>query len=194
MAKKTRSDGPIIIKKYANRRLYDTSSSSYVTLDHLAKLIREGVEFEVVDAKTHEDLTRSVLTQIIFEQEQSGAGALPTNFLRQLIKYYDTNVTSLLPAWLDMSMNSFAERQEKWRGSMGKTFPSAPFGAFEEQAKRNMEMFEQAMSMFMPGKSASKPTPKPKPEPEQKDELADLQEQLAAMQEQLRRMSDAKSD
>lgn len=144
-------DDLVIIKKYANRRLYDTSRSAYVTLSHLSDLVKEGVEFEVKDAKTGEDLTRSVLTQIIFEQEAGGNGALPTNFLRQLIKFYGDGVQSALPAWLDMSMNSFAERQEKWRSGIGKAFPMNPMELFEEQTKRNLAMFEKAMGLMVPG-------------------------------------------
>jgi len=147
MAKQKTTDGPIIIKKYANRRLYDTSSSSYVTLDHLSELVRKGVDFEVRDAKTGEDLTRAVLTQIIYEYETKGEGALPLNFLRQLIGFYGGGAQNVLPAWLDMSMNSFAEAQERWRSAMGG---ATPIAMFEKQARRNMEMFESAMRMFNP--------------------------------------------
>lgn len=155
-----REDGLVIIKKYANRRLYDTSTSAYVTLSHLSELVKQGVDFEVRDAKSGADLTRSVLTQIIFEQESNGNGALPTNFLRQLIKFYGDGVQSALPAWLDMSMNSFAERQEKWRAGIGKAFPTSAMGLFEEQTKRNLAMFEKAMTMMVPGmgKSTGKPS------------------------------------
>ncbi len=151
MAKQAQGDGPIIIKKYANRRLYDTSSSSYVTLDHLSDLVKRDVDFEVRDAKTGEDLTRSVLTQIIYEHETKGQGALPLNFLRQLIGFYGGGAQSLLPAWLDMSMNSFAESQERLRKMMGGATPMA---MFEEQARRNMSMFENAMKMFNPALAA----------------------------------------
>ncbi|MEL6568556.1 MAG: polyhydroxyalkanoate synthesis repressor PhaR [Pseudomonadota bacterium] len=147
-----KGDGPIIIKKYANRRLYDTSTSSYVTLDHLSELVRSGADFEVRDAKTGEDLTRSVLTQIIYENETKGEGALPLNFLRQLIGFYGGGAQSMLPAWLDMSMNQFAEAQERWRTAMGGATPMA---MFEKQAKRNMGMFENAMKMFNPAMAAT---------------------------------------
>ena len=147
MARHKGTDGPIIIKKYANRRLYDTSTSSYVTLDHLSDLVRKGTNFEVRDAKTGEDLTRAVLTQIIYENETKGEGALPLNFLRQLIGFYGGGAQSMLPAWLDMSMNSFAEAQERWRTAMGGATPMA---MFEQQARRNMAMFENAMRMFNP--------------------------------------------
>jgi len=155
MAKHTPGDGPIIIKKYANRRLYDTSSSSYVTLEHLSDLVKRDVDFEVRDAKTGEDLTRSVLTQIIYEHETKGEGALPLNFLRQLIGFYGGGAQSLLPAWLDMSMNSFAESQERLRKMMGGATPMA---MFEEQARRNMSMFENAMKMFNPAMAAREST------------------------------------
>ena len=194
MGKKKNDDDPVIIKKYANRRLYDTSTSTYVTLEHLSDLVKSGVDFEVRDAKTGEDLTRSVLTQIIFEQEAKGTGTLPINFLRQLIRFYGDGVQSLLPAWLDMSMNSFADRQEKWRSTMGKAFPMSPLGLFEEQAKRNMAMFEQAMKMMVPGatrktsrsKSTAEPDAAPElPEVDLTDPVSIMQAQMAAMQAQL---------
>ena len=115
MVRQNGSGGPIIIKKYANRRLYDTSTSSYVTLDHLSDLVREGRDFEVRDARTGEDLTRQVLTQIIFEKETKGQGALPLNFLRQLIGFYGGGAQTFLPAFLDMSMNAFSDAQKDWR-------------------------------------------------------------------------------
>ena len=149
MTKANGTGETVIIKKYANRRLYDTSTSSYVTLDHLADLVRREVDFEVRDAKSGEDLTRSVLTQIIFEKENKGDGALPLSFLRQLIGFYGGGAQNMLPAWLDMSMNSFAESQERWKKAMGGAHPMA---FFETQTRRNMEMFEQAMKMFaVPG-------------------------------------------
>ncbi len=194
MGRTSKSDGPVIIKKYANRRLYDTSTSSYVTLDHLSGLVKREVDFEVRDAKTGEDLTRSVLTQIIFEQETKGQGALPTNFLRQLIRFYGDGMQSVLPAWLDMSMNSFAARQEKWRATLGKAMPMTPLGLFEEQAKRNMALFEQAMKMMVPG--AVRPRPKRSPagedfapedesDPGFADPMSILLARMSAMQAQL---------
>ena len=155
MAKANGSAGPIIIKKYANRRLYDTSTSCYVTLDHLSDLVREGRDFEVRDAKTGEDLTRQVLTQIIFEHETKGEGALPLNFLRQLIGFYGGGAQTFLPAFLDMSMNSFADAQKEWRKAAN------PMTMFEKQARRNMAMFEQAMKMFMPALYGSTGTGRP---------------------------------
>ena len=187
MAKANGSAGPIIIKKYANRRLYDTSTSCYVTLDHLSDLVREGRDFEVRDAKTGEDLTRQVLTQIIFEHETKGEGALPLNFLRQLIGFYGGGAQTFLPAFLDMSMNSFADAQMEWRKAAN------PMTMFEKQARRNMAMFEQAMKMFMPALYGSTGTGRPdKPASPaasmmemQAEALANMQAQVAAIQEQL---------
>lgn len=195
MTKSKQSDETVIIKKYANRRLYDTSTSSYVTLDHLADLVRREVDFEVRDAKTGEDLTRGVLTQIIFEKETKGDGALPLSFLRQLIGFYGGGAQSMLPAWLDMSMNSFAESQESWRKAMGGAHPMS---FFEKQTRRNMEMFEQAMRMFAaPGGAAMMAAGGAKPETgssetkqkasdaEQDDAMSALKAQMQMMQQQL---------
>jgi len=180
MAKTKKPDGPIIIKKYANRRLYDTSTSSYVTLDHLSELVREGHDFEVRDAKTGEDLTRAVLTQIIFEHETKGEGALPLGFLRKLIGFYGGGSQAMLPSWLDMSMNSFAEAQEKWKRSAN------PMTMLQQQTQRNMAMFESAMRMFTPGAAKSGSSA---PSTPQEDMLEAMQQQMAAMQEQLSKMT-----
>jgi polyhydroxyalkanoate synthesis repressor PhaR len=175
--------GPIIIKKYANRRLYDTAGSSYVTLDHLSDLIRKGVDFEVRDAKSGADLTRQVLTQIIFEQETKGEGALPLNFLRQLIGVYGGGGQALLPGFLEVSMNSFAEAQKEWLKS------THPMNVFEKQARANMAMYEQAMQMFLPTLTkAGAPPPKSTGNPPldmQADALTRMQEQMLMMQRQL---------
>jgi polyhydroxyalkanoate synthesis repressor PhaR len=187
MVKGTGSSEPIIIKKYANRRLYDTSTSSYVTLDHLSELVREGRDFEVRDAKTGEDLTRQVLTQIIFEQETKGEGALPLNFLRQLIGFYGGGAQTFLPAFLDMSMNSFAEAQKEWHKAAN------PMTMFEKQARRNMAMFEQAMKMFMPTLYSTAKPEKPGSSSSaggtmmemQAEALANMQAQMSAIQDQL---------
>lgn len=192
-----KGDGPIIIKKYANRRLYDTSTSSYVTLEHLSELVRAGTDFEVRDAKTGEDLTRSVLTQIIYENETKGEGALPLNFLRQLIGFYGGGAQSMLPAWLDMSMNQFAEAQERWRSAMGGATPMA---LLEKQTKRNMAMFENAMKMFNPAMAATdtKLDEGDAPEMYEDDEtpsdraLKLMQAQMAEMQKQLEALSGKK--
>ena len=150
MASKKGSSDTIIIKKYANRRLYDTSASAYVTLDHLSRLVREGKDFVVQDAKSGEDLTRTVLAQIIFEQENQQEGVLPISFLRQIIQFYGESFQSMLPTYLEMSMNSFAMQQEKWREYMEKSLQSETGGPspFEAQIRRNIAVFEETMRMF----------------------------------------------
>jgi polyhydroxyalkanoate synthesis repressor PhaR len=177
------SGEPIIIKKYANRRLYDTSTSAYVTLDHLSDLVRQGTDFEVRDAKSGEDLTRQVLTQIIFEHETKGEGALPLNFLRQLISIYGGGAQAMLPGFLEVSMNTFAEAQKEWLKSTN------PMHAFQKQAQRNLEFYEQAMRMFLPTLTeATRPTAKSTGNPMldmQAEALARMQEQMLAMQRQL---------
>jgi len=141
---------PVIVKKYANRRLYNTASSSYVTLDDLARMIKEGGDFVVKDAKTGEDLTRSVLTQIIVEQEQKGQNLLPISFLRQLIGFYGDNMQFLVPGYLEQAMIAFARNQEQMRSSLRTTFGMFPFGQFEEIGKQNMAIFERALRMLSP--------------------------------------------
>jgi len=150
----TSSDSaPIIIKKYANRRLYDTSASRYVTLEHLRELVRQDKTFQVVDAKSGEDLTRGVLAQIIFEEESKGETLLPVEFLRQLIGFYGDSMQSMVPGYLNMTMDSFARQQAEMREKMtgAITDPAASMALMEEAAKRNMAMFQQAMKMFTPG-------------------------------------------
>ena len=149
-------NGPITIKKYANRRLYNTATSSYVTLDHLCQMVKDGVEFTVFDAKTGEDITRQVLTQIIVEEESKGGqNLLPLNFLRQLIKFYGDNLQFLVPRYLEHSMESFARNQEQMRKAMQDSFGGMfPFGRFEEMGKQNLALFEQAMQMFNPFRAA----------------------------------------
>lgn len=182
MVRKSRAPGdPVIIKKYANRRLYDTSSSSYVTLDHLSALVRDGVEFEVRDAKTKEDITKTVLTQIIFEHESKGDGALPLSFLRKIIGSYGGQAQALLPAWLDVSMNSFSNAQKRWTGS-GNTM-----SLIAEQAKRNMAMFESAVRIFSP--SSSDEDDYEDDDESHEDILAEMQAQMAEMRAQLDRLS-----
>ncbi len=189
MTKTTKPTDRVIIKKYANRRLYDTSTSSYVTLDHLSDLVRREVDFEVRDAKSGEDLTRQVLTQIIFEQETKGEGALPVNFLRQLIGFYGGGSQSLLPAWLEMSMNSFSEAQERWSSGVGGA--ANPFAMFEKQARANMEVFENTMRMFTPG-AASKDG-SASGNPSSMDPMSILRMQMEAMQAQLNTLAGNKS-
>jgi polyhydroxyalkanoate synthesis repressor PhaR len=142
---------PVVVKKYANRRLYNTESSSYITLDNLADMVREGRDFVVYDAKSGDDITRSVLTQIIVEEEGKGQNLLPTNFLRQLIGLYGGSMQGLVPKYLEHAMASFAQQQEQVRAAMQKTMGSLfPFGNMEEVSRQNMAMMERAFSMFTP--------------------------------------------
>jgi polyhydroxyalkanoate synthesis repressor PhaR len=166
----------VIIKKYANRRLYNTESSSYITLDHLAAMVREGREFQVLDARTEEDITRSVLTQIIMEEESRGQTMLPVNFLRQLIAMYGDSMQAMVPQYLDASMDAFRRNQAQFHQAMQGAFAGGPFA---EIAKRNMEMFEAAASAFKP---------KPKDGGSKDDEIAALKAQLAALQDKVDRL------
>jgi len=195
---------PVVIKKYANRRLYNTAASSYVTLDHLSEMVRAGVDFIVLDAKTNDDITRSVLTQIIFEQESKGQSMLPVQFLRRLIRFYGDQMQGFLPPYLEMSMESFTKAQEQMRENMSRTFgATTPMAAFEEQTQRNMAMFQQAMKMWapfaapgaaMPGMANFPGMPKaPASDDGDKDEqLALLRQQMEAMQKQLDAMASRK--
>ena len=147
-----KSDEPVTIKKYANRRLYNTGTSSYVTLEDLATMVKAGEDFVVYDAKTGEDITRSVLAQIIFEQEnkEGAQNLLPINFLRQLIRFYGDSMQMLVPRFLEASIESLTREQEKFRQQMTQAFGMGSFGPLEEQVRRNMEMFERAFAMFTP--------------------------------------------
>jgi polyhydroxyalkanoate synthesis repressor PhaR len=148
---------PVTIKKYANRRLYNTATSSYVTLDHLCQMVKDNVDFVVYDAKSGEDITRSVLTQIIVEEEGKGQSLLPINFLRQVISFYGDNLQVLLPRYLDQSMELFGRNQEQMRAYMKETFGGMfPFARFEEMGKQNLALFERAMTMFTPFKPEAK--------------------------------------
>lgn len=141
---------PTTIKKYANRRLYNTGTSTYVTLDDLAEMVKGGEDFVVFDAKTGEEITRSVLTQIIFEQESKGPNLLPIAFLRQLIRFYGDSIQNLIPTYLDFSIDSFVREQEKLRNQMQSAFGPSGLDVIGDQVRRNTEMFEQAMRMFLP--------------------------------------------
>ena len=141
---------PTTIKKYANRRLYNTGTSTYVTLEDLAQMVKSGEDFVVFDAKSGEDITRSVLTQIIFEQESKGQNLLPITFLRQLIRLYGDSIQNLVPTYLDFSIDSFVREQEKLRDHMKNAFGSPGLDLVGDQVRRNTEMFEQAMRMFLP--------------------------------------------
>jgi polyhydroxyalkanoate synthesis repressor PhaR len=147
-----KNEEPVTIKKYANRRLYNTGTSTYVTLEDLAVMVKEGEDFVVYDAKTGEDITRSVLTQIIFEQENKGTNLLPITFLRQVIRFYGDSMQTLLPRYLEVSIDSFTREQEKLREQMSKAFGGVgfPVNVLEDQVRRNMEMFERAFAMFLP--------------------------------------------
>jgi polyhydroxyalkanoate synthesis repressor PhaR len=201
----TKSNGKsseIVIKKYANRRLYDTSTSQYVTLDYLRDLVKKGTDFQVIDAKSGEDLTRGVLAQIIFEEEARGANLLPVDFLRQLIGFYGDSLQSVVPGYLQMSMNSFSQQQEEFRDRMTEamTSPQASMAMIEEQTRRNMEMFGQAMRMFSPFTAASGASPAsgetaPASETGDKkegDDVAAMREELDAMRAKLDQLLDTK--
>jgi polyhydroxyalkanoate synthesis repressor PhaR len=141
----------VVIKKYANRRLYNTASSSYVTLDHLCRMVKDDVDFAVYDAKTGEDITRPVLTQIIVEEESKGTNLLPITFLRQLISFYGDSMQWVVPKYLEHMMSAFAQNQERMRQSMQDTLGTMfPFGNLEEMSKQNLALFESAMKMFSP--------------------------------------------
>jgi len=194
---------PVRIKKYANRRLYNTATSSYVTLDYLAQMVREGLDFTVEDAKSGEDITRSVLTQIIVEEESKGQNMLPINFLRQLISLYGDNLQFLVPGYLEKSMESFGANQEQIRQYMKENFANVlPIDRLEEMSKQNMAFFQQAMSMWnpfnkVPGQTgpqaAGAPEPKADaPQPARgNEELADLKSQMQALQRQLEQLTKA---
>ena len=185
------TDGPVIIKKYANRRLYNTAKSSYVTLDDLSQMVRAGEDFAVFDAKTGEDITRSVLTQIIVEQEGKDQNMLPTNFLRELIKLYGDPLQGAVPSYLDAAMNTFSKNQEDLRQALTS---GNPMQGFEAMTRQNMEWFDQAMRMFSPF-SAGQGTPAPPPAAPPADvseDLESLQDQLREMQEQLAKLTKTK--
>lgn len=189
-----KSDEPITIKKYANRRLYNTGTSTYVTLEDLATMVKNGENFVVYDAKTSEDITRSVLAQIIFEQEnKEGQNLLPINFLRQLIRFYGDSMQMMVPRYLEVSLESFTREQEKLRQQMAAFGVNVPsFGPMEEQVRRNMEMFEKAFSMFTPfgrrepGQEKAE-TEKPATS---SDDIDALKRQMEEMQRRIDKLSD----
>ena len=188
---KTADTQPVVVKKYANRRLYNTESSSYITLDNLADMVRQGRDFVVYDAKTGEDITRSVLTQIIVEEEGKGRALLPTTFLRQLIGFYGDQMQSLVPRFLEQAMGAFAQQQEQVRSTMQKTMGSMgtlfPFGNMEEVGRQNMAMMERAFSLFTPfyrGGQSGEPDSQAREIAELRAEVEELRRQLAAEKEQ----------
>ncbi|MCP1336341.1 polyhydroxyalkanoate synthesis repressor PhaR [Futiania mangrovi] len=196
-AQKTKDGEPVIIKKYANRRLYNTATSSYVTLDHLCQMVKDGVDFVVYDAKTSEDITRSVLTQIIFEEEAKGENLLPIRFLRQLIQFYGDNLQAVVPGYLEASIDTFARHQEQMRQQLSSAFGGAglPFKQMEEMTRQNMAMVERAMAMFSPfaakGQTQAPKADEPagEAEPPRSDDLRELRAQIAEMQEQLKSLA-----
>jgi polyhydroxyalkanoate synthesis repressor PhaR len=187
-----KSEEPITIKKYANRRLYNTGTSTYVTLEDLAVMVKAGEDFVVYDAKTGEDITRSVLAQIIFEQEnKEGQQLLPINFLRQLIRFYGDSMQMLVPRYLEVSIESLTREQEKFRQQMASAFGGGAFGMMEEQARRNMQMFEKAFSMFAPFARQAGATGGEK-SAEPSGDIDELKRQLDEMQKRLSKLADKK--
>jgi len=196
---------PVTIKKYANRRLYNTGTSTYVTLEDLAEMVRREEEFVVRDAKTGEDITHSVLTQIIFELEnnKNGQNLLPIPFLRQIISYYGDQMEMVVPSFLEQSMQLFAKEQARMREQMQNAFGGkgidfmemVPMNLIEEQTKRNLQMFQEAMRMFTPSPAPTPPAPEPRKEEKPQagsptnGDLQELREQLAAMQRKIDSLS-----
>lgn len=182
MKKAATGNGPVIIKKYANRRLYNTETSSYITLDHLAAMTREGRDFKVVDAKSDEDITHNVLTQIIMEEESRGQTMLPVSFLRQLIALYGDSMQAMVPGYLEASMDSFRRNQEQFKSAVEGAFANSPFA---EIAKRNMAMFEAAAQAFKPGAAAPAATPASPAAQEGGDDVAALKAELQRLQDKI---------
>jgi polyhydroxyalkanoate synthesis repressor PhaR len=183
---------PITIKKYANRRLYNTGTSTYVTLEDLAIMVKKGEDFVVYDAKTGEDITRSVLAQIIFEQEnKEGQSLLPIAFLRQLIRFYGDSMQTLVPRFLEISMSSLTREQEKMREQVAQAFGASGLGSLEDQVRRNMEMFERAFTMFAPfaRKENAEGGEKP-PRSGGGADIDELRRQLDELQKRLDRLGD----
>jgi polyhydroxyalkanoate synthesis repressor PhaR len=188
MAAEAKEKEPITIKKYANRRLYNTGTSTYVTLEDLAVMVKTGEDFVVYDAKSGEDITRSVLAQIIFEQEnKEGQSLLPIAFLRQLIRFYGDSMQMLVPRYLEQSMQSLTNQQGKFREQMAQAFGVGGFGPLEDQVRRNMEMFEKTFAMFAPFARGQGKTEADKPAPGGGD-IDELKQKLDEMQKRLDRL------
>jgi polyhydroxyalkanoate synthesis repressor PhaR len=188
----------VIIKKYANRRLYNTRSSAYVTLEHLSEMVKDGVDFVVYDAKTGDDITRSVLTQIIFDEESRGQNLLPIQFLRQLIRFYGDSMQAFLPSYLELSLDSFTRQQERLRGQVVGAVGAAPgIGFLEDQVRQNLVLFNRAMKMFSPfaftqaGEALSEaPTAEAAAaKPETDTSLDDLKRRIEEMQAQISKLA-----
>ncbi|MBV8577704.1 MAG: polyhydroxyalkanoate synthesis repressor PhaR [Acetobacteraceae bacterium] len=187
-----KSDQPTTIKKYANRRLYNTGTSTYVTLEDLASMVKQGEDFLVYDAKTGDDITRSVLAQIIFEQEnKAGQNLLPTTFLRQLIRFYGDSMQMVVPKYLEQSIDTLTREQEKFRKQITDAFSGTPLAPLEEQVRRNMELFQQTFSMFKPfaPRSGNAAEGEKTSEPPPEEDIDDLRKQMKDMQDRLDRMS-----
>lgn len=194
-----KTDEPTIIKKYANRRLYNTGTSTYVTLEDLAGMVKGGEDFVVFDAKTGEEITHSVLTQIIFEQENKGQNLLPITFLRQLIRFYGDSMQTLVPSYLEHSIGQLTREQEKFRQKLGQAFGgTVAFEAMDETIRRNTEIFERAMRMFVPfgeaggTNEAGKADPARSVEKNRSDDIDALKKQLEAMQRRLDQLAPEK--
>jgi polyhydroxyalkanoate synthesis repressor PhaR len=198
---KERGDKPAVVKKYANRRLYNTATSSYVTLDDLSKMVRANQHFVVYDAKSGEDLTRSILTQIILEEDGKGRNLLPISFLRQVISFYDDSLRAFLPRYLELSMENFARNQEQIRryieGTLGRFFPMGPF---EDMARQNMVLFQRAANMLSPvpggvenGETAAAP-PGPEPANDTSQQIKKLNEKIEDLQQQISHLVTAQRD
>jgi polyhydroxyalkanoate synthesis repressor PhaR len=192
--KKSGAGDNVVIKKYANRRLYNTATSAYVTLEDLARMVREGTEFMVFDAKTNEDLTRQILTQIIFEEESRGEALLPVQFLRQLIGFYGGQMQGVLPSYLEMSLDNFSRSQEQIRGQFSRAFGGTPgAGLMDEAVKRNMALFTEAMKMWPGFGAVARPATPAEAEataaPAAADPLAEMRRQMDEMRAQLDKLS-----
>ncbi len=187
-------DGPVIIKKYANRRLYNTQTSAYVTLDHLAQMVKDGTEFEVRDARTGDDITRSVLTQIIFDEEAKGQNLLPIQFLRRLIRFYGDSLQAFVPGYLDMTMESFTKNQDVMKSRVAEAFGGGT-QAIENLTRQNLAMFERAMKMFSPfggGLARAEDDQRAnggEPKPKQSEDIAELKGEIEAMRKQLQELA-----
>jgi polyhydroxyalkanoate synthesis repressor PhaR len=187
-------DERVVIKKYANRRLYNTASSSYVTLEHLSDMVKQGVHFVVYDAKTNEDITRTVLTQIIFEEEsRDGQNLLPIQFLRQLIGFYGNSMQAFLPSYLELSLATFAEQQERMRSQFAALGHAPGMGMYDEQIRQNLALFDRAMKMFSPFAYArpedAAPAAKPAEPAPASDDLADLKKRMEEMAAQIEKLA-----
>lgn len=182
MAKRTAEGEPIIIKKYANRRLYNTDTSSYITLDDLAGMVRENIDFQVIDAKSGDDITHTILTQIIVEEESHGTQLLPVSFLRDLISMYGNSMQSMMPSYLEASMTNFRKNREQLQAAFAKGIEANPLA---QMAEANFKMMQNAAEAFIPNKRKTKKDAKS----EGGDELAQMREQMAAMQKKLDAMS-----